>query len=162
MRHVRRFAEEIHRGVAEMKAEGDNEARMLETLASVLFFEGVAADALRRLASAVGESVFPAGTVVLREGDADGVGFLVVVSGVGAVRIGNREVGTVREGDHFGAVATIDGGARTATVTAVTELRCLILTDATFHELIHDHPCVAWRLLVYLAGLVGSSGGERR
>jgi CRP-like cAMP-binding protein len=145
--------------VAELKAGGrDDEARVLETLAAAPFLGGLTLEALRCLASEVGESVFPAGSVVLREGEADGVGFFLVVSGLGAVRIGDREVGTVREGEHFGAVATIDGGPRTATVCAVTELRCLVLTDAAFHELIHDHPCIGWKLLVYLAGLVRDSG----
>lgn len=102
--------------------------------------------------------MFPAGTAVVREGDSDGVGFFVVVSGVGAVRVGDREVRTVRAGDHFGAVATIDGGARTATVTAASELRCLIVADAAFHELVHDQPGIAWKLLVYLAGLIRASG----
>src|SRR5262249_13037133 len=127
MSHMKRFAEELRAEVAEMRADGrDDEARMLETLASVPFFDGIPAGALRCLASEVGESVFPAGSVVLREGDEDGVGFFVVVSGVGSVVIGEREVATIRWGDHFGAVATIDGGPRTATVRAVTELRCLI------------------------------------
>jgi CRP-like cAMP-binding protein len=159
MSQMRQLPDALQAEVAEMKADGRaDEARMLETLASVPFLDGVPLETLLCLAAEAGESVFPAGSVVLREGDADGVGFFVVVSGVGAVRIGDREVGTVREGDHFGAVATIDGGPRTATVCAVTELRCLILTDAAFHELIHDHPCIGWKLLVYLAGLVRASG----
>jgi len=159
MLHVERFAEARQVGVAELKTEGRAEkARMLETLASVAFFDGVPLEVLRRLAAVVGENMFPAGSVVVREGDTDGVGFFVVASGVGVVRVGDREVGRVREGDHFGAVATIDGGPRTATVYAVTELRCLILTDAAFHELIHDHPGIGWKLLVYLAGLVRASG----
>ena len=155
MRGVSRFADALEAEVRKMRAEGnDDEARMLETLAAVPFFEGVSPAALGILVSDVGESVFPAGSVVVQEGDTDGVGFFVVVSGVGSVRIGDREVRTVRDGDHFGAVATIDGGPRTATVCATSELRCLILTAATLHELAHDHPGVAWNLLVYLAGLV--------
>jgi CRP/FNR family cyclic AMP-dependent transcriptional regulator len=159
MLNMERFAEARQVEVAELKTEGrDDEARMLETLASVAIFDGVPPEVLRRLASDVGESAFPAGSVVVREGDSDGVGFFVVVSGVGVVRVGDHEVRTVREGDHFGAVATIDGGPRTATVCAATELRCLILADAAFHELIHDHPGIGWKLLVYLAGLVRASG----
>jgi CRP-like cAMP-binding protein len=142
-----------------MKAAGqDGEGRILVALASAPFLDGLPPEAVRCLASKVGEGVFPAGSVVVREGDSDGVGLFIVVSGVGAVRVGDREVATVRAGDHFGAVATIDGGARTATVFAVTELRCLILTDAAFHELVHDQPGVAWKFLVYLAGLVRASG----
>jgi CRP/FNR family cyclic AMP-dependent transcriptional regulator len=141
--------------IAELQAEGrDTEARVLETLAGVVLLDGVPLDVLRSLAFKAEKSVFPAGTEVVREGDADGVGLFVVVSGEGSVRVRGREVETVRAGDHFGAVATIDGGPRTASVRAVSELRCLVLTDATFHELVHDQPRVAWRLLVYLAGLV--------
>jgi CRP/FNR family cyclic AMP-dependent transcriptional regulator len=141
--------------IAELQAEGrDAEARVLETLAGVPLLDSVPLDVLRGLAFKAEKSVFPAGTEVVREGDADGVGLFVVVSGEGSVCVRGREVGTVRAGDHFGAVATIDGGPRTASVRAVSELRCLVLTDATFHELVHDEPGVAWQLLVYLAGLV--------
>lgn len=145
--------------VGKLVAEGRTaEARALETLAGVPVLASVPLEALRRLAFEVRESVFPAGTEVVREGDEDGVGFFVVVAGAGAVYAGERQVGTVAAGDHFGALATIDGGPRTATVRATTELRCLILTEASFHELVHDHPAVAWRLLIYLAGLVRAMG----
>jgi CRP-like cAMP-binding protein len=81
-------------------------------------------------------------------------------SPAGAVCVGERQVGTVAAGDHFGELATIDGGARTATVRATTELRCLILTDASFHELVHDNPAVAWKLLIHLAGLGRARGSS--
>jgi CRP-like cAMP-binding protein len=145
--------------VGELVAQGRTaEARALEALAGVPLLDGVPLETLRRLASEVRESVFPAGTAVVREGDEDGVGFFVVVAGEGAVYVGERRVATVEPGDHFGALATIDGGPRAATVRATTELRCLILTDATFHELVHDHPDAAWKLLVYLTGLVRAGG----
>ena len=141
--------------IDELLAEGrTSEARVLEALGQVPLLEGLPLEALRRLAFEVRESVFPAGTEVVREGDDDGVGFFVVVAGVGAVFVDGRQMGTVAAGDHFGALATIDGGPRTATVRATTELRCLILTDATFHELVHDNPAAAWKLLIYLSGLV--------
>ena len=147
--------EQLDTQIGELNAEGRAaEARALETLAGVPLLSSVPLEVLRRLAFEVRESVFPAGTAVVREGDEDGVGFFVVVAGEAAVSIGGQEVATVAAGGHFGALATIDGGPRTATVRATTELRCLILTDATFHELVHDHPAVAWKLLMYLAGLV--------
>ena len=141
--------------VGELLAEGrTTEAQALEALAQVPLLDGVPLEALRLLAVDACESVFPAGTEVVHEGDEDGVGFFVVVAGMGDVYVGERQVGMVEAGDHFGALATIDGGPRTATVRARTELRCLILTDASFHELVHDHPSAAWKLLVYLAGLI--------
>jgi CRP/FNR family transcriptional regulator, cyclic AMP receptor protein len=151
---VKENRETLDKDVEQLRADGRTaEARVLETLAEVPLFDTVPMQVLRRLAFEVRESVFPAGTEVVREGDADGVGFFVVVSGEGTVRVGGRAVGAVGTGDHFGALATIDGGTRTATVSATTELRCLILTAASFHELVHDHPGVAWKLLLYLADL---------
>jgi CRP-like cAMP-binding protein len=145
--------------VGELFAQGRTaEARALETLAEIPLLDSVPLEALRRLAFEVRETVFPAGTEVVREGDEDGVGFFVVVDGAGAIFVGEDQVGTVGAGDHFGALATIDGGPRTATVRATTELRCLILTDASFHELVHDYPDAAWKLLLYLAGLVRAGG----
>jgi CRP/FNR family transcriptional regulator, cyclic AMP receptor protein len=131
-----------------------SDADRSDLLADVALLDSVPADELRRIADDVRESVFPAGTEVVREGDDDGVGFFVVVAGQASVEVGGREVGSVGPGDHFGALSAIDGGPRTASVRATTELRCLILTAARFHELVHDHPGVAWRLLVYLAGIV--------
>jgi len=152
---VRDGRDTLDANLGELLAEGRTaEARALEALAQVPLLEGVPLEALRPLALAVCESVFPAGTEVVREGDEDGVGFFVVVAGVGEVYIGERQVGIVEAGDHFGALATIDGGPRTATVRARSELRCLVLTDAGFHELVHDQPSTAWKLLLYLAGLV--------
>lgn len=151
--------ETLDTDVGELLAEGKTaEARALETLAEIPLLDGVPLETLRRLAFEVRENVFPAGTEVVHEGDEDGVGFFVVVGGAGAVYVGERQVGTVQAGDHFGALATIDGGPRTATVRATTELRCLILADATFHELVHEHPAAAWKLLVYLTGLVRAGG----
>jgi CRP/FNR family cyclic AMP-dependent transcriptional regulator len=145
--------------IAGLRAKGrDSEARLLETLASVALLDSVPFAALRNLALEAESNVFPAGTEVVREGDTDGVGLFVVVSGEGSVRVEGQEVRTVRAGDHFGAVATIDGGPRTASVCAVSELRCLVLTDAAVHELVQGQPGVAWQLLVYLAGLVRTSG----
>jgi len=126
----------------------------VETLARVSLFEGVPIDVLRNLVAAGGKSLFPAGTEVVREGERDGVGFFVIVSGEGAVYVEGREAGSLGPGDFFGAVAAIDGRARTATVRATTDLRCIVVTDAALHELVHDHPGVAWRLLLYLSGLV--------
>jgi CRP-like cAMP-binding protein len=152
---VRGGRDTLDTDVGELLAEGRTaEARAHETLARVPLLEGVPLAALRPLAFEVRESVFPAGTEVVREGDEDGVGFFVVVAGAGEIYVGGRQVGTVVAGDHFGALATIDGGPRTATVRATTELRCLILTDASFRELVHDHPAAAWRLLVYLTSIV--------
>ena len=44
-------------------------------------------------------------------------------------------------------MALIDDGARTAQVTADTEVDCFVLPAWEFRAIVHDHPDVAWALL---------------
>ena len=52
-----------------------------------------------------------------------GVGFFIVSEGEASVSVDGSEVATIGPGDHFGELALISEGERTATVTATTRLR---------------------------------------
>jgi len=54
-------------------------------------------------------------------------------------------------GDFFGEIALIDDGARSATVTADTELVCQGLTLWDFKPLVQQNPAIAWALLQTIA-----------
>jgi len=58
---------------------------------------------------------------------------------------------TFGPGDHFGEVALIDGGPRSATVTATTDLVCYGLTFWEFRPLVERNGAIAWKLLQALA-----------
>ena len=57
-------------------------------------------------------------------------------------------------GDFFGEVAAIDGGARSATVVAITKVRCCLMPAAVFREAIDRDHHVRWRTMERLANLV--------
>ena len=65
------------------------------------------------------------------------------------VRGGERD--KLGPGDYFGEIALIDEGARSATVTADSELRCYGLTSWEFRPLVEGNAGIAWKLLETMA-----------
>lgn len=125
-----------------------------DLLAGVPFLAGLDRKHLERLARDFTERTFAAGSVAVREGDERGIGFFVVVEGEGTVTVGDKEVATVGPGDYFGEVALISDRVRTATVTATTDLRCLVMTMWDFRAFVQGDAEVAWKLLEHVGGML--------
>ena len=119
-------------------------------LQGVPLFAELSPPDLDQVARLFKERRFPAGETVTKEG-AGGAAFFVIGSGEAAVSIGGTERATLRPGDHFGEIALIDEGARTATITATTDLVCYGLTLWDFRPLVEAHPTIGWKLLQALA-----------
>ena len=117
-----------------------------EVLAKVPLFSMLSKKDLARLANNAHERTFPAGAV-LTEQDETGVTFGVIVEGQAAVSVHGRSARTLGPGDYFGEMALIDHSYRSATITADTELRCLMFTAWVFRPFALEHPEVAWALL---------------
>ena len=105
---------------------------------------------LQSLASSFKERTFSAGQEIASEG-AGGVGFFIIEDGRAKVSRHGEELATLGPRDYFGEIALIDAGARTATVTAETDLRCYGLTSWEFRPLVESNAGIAWKLLQQLA-----------
>jgi CRP-like cAMP-binding protein len=116
---------------------------------------------LEKLAKEFSERTFPAGSVVVRQGDDRGIGFFVIADGTATVSVDDEDVGKLGPGDHFGAVALIADRVRTATVTAETELHTYVMTMWDFRAFVQGDAEVAWNLLVQLAQMVQRQSGHR-
>ena len=106
---------------------------------------------LEKLAKDFTERTFPAGSVVVHEGEEHGIGFFVVADGEAVASVGGTEVSRLGPGSHFGEVALISDRVRTATVTAVTDLHCYVMTLWDFRSFVQGDADVAWKLLEQLA-----------
>ena len=122
----------------------------LELLQRVPLFADFERGELQRLARSFKQRIFEAGSTVALEGKT-GAGFFVIESGEATVFVHGAERGKLRPGDYFGEIALIDDGARSATVTADSELRCYGLTSWEFRPLVEGNASIAWKLLETMA-----------
>jgi len=131
-------------------------------LAGIPMFSGCTRKELAIVARASKEVRHRAGTVIAREGER-GIGLFLILDGECAVSIGGREKGRLGPSDFFGEIALLDGGPRTATVTAVTDVRLLGLTEWVFRGLLAEHPSIALKTLESVAGRLRAvaAAGER-
>jgi CRP/FNR family cyclic AMP-dependent transcriptional regulator len=109
---------------------------------------------LKRVAGRVRETTFLPGMTVLTEGKMGGVGFFIVVEGEASVSVDGKEVARLQPGDHFGELGLISKSVRTATVTALTSLTCLVMASWDFQNLVKQSPNTAWKLLQHVVNLL--------
>ena len=77
---------------------------------------------------------------------AAGYSFFVLREGTATVSIDGDEIRTLVAGDFFGELALLGDGRRTATVTAASPSRVLVLFGTEFRRLQREHPELAERI----------------
>jgi len=92
----------------------------------------------------------PAGKPLTKTGGS-GAEVLIVLCGTAICQVHGIEVARFGPGDFFGEVATLDGGPRTATVVASTDMDVLVLSRLEFDTLVRSSPEVAHRILRTMA-----------
>jgi CRP-like cAMP-binding protein len=122
----------------------------LELIRGVPLFATADDSFLQRLAEEFMERTYSAGETIAEEGES-GRTFVVIERGEVTVTVHGREVGRLGAGDAFGEMALIDKSARTATVTADTEVHGYQLPVWSFRPLVESHPEMAWALLETVA-----------
>jgi CRP-like cAMP-binding protein len=118
----------------------------LEHLRSVPLFAECSDRELRSIEKSVKEVHFPAGRLICEEGET-GAGLHVVIEGDTKVQVGGRTRRKMGPGAFFGEIALLDGGARTATVIAETDVTTLSLPVWSFKSILKEHPTMALKML---------------
>lgn len=124
-------------------------------LAGVPMFSACSRRELGIIQRAAKEVSHKAGAVIAREGER-GIGLFLILDGECSVSIGGKERARLGPGQFFGEIALLDGGPRTATVTAITDVRLLGLTEWVFRGLITEHSSIALKTLESIAGRLRS------
>lgn len=122
-------------------------------LKQVELFSGLDDKEAEKLAPLFKERTYAAGEAIAEEGK-HGVGFFVIESGTAKVTVRGEDRRTLGPGSHFGEVALIDDGARTATVTAESDVKAHVLVAWDFRTLVKDDPDLSWGLLRGVAAIL--------
>jgi CRP-like cAMP-binding protein len=133
---------------------------VVDALAQVPMLSSLDRRHLEKLAKDFTERTFPAGTVIVRQGEERGIGFFVIADGQAIVSVDGAEVSRLGPGTHFGAIALIADRVRTATVTADTDLHCYVMTLWDFRSFVQGDAEVAWKLLEQLAGMLQKASAQ--
>jgi len=108
---------------------------MLDTLARIDLFADLNVERCREFLTVARRLDFPAGALVIREGQA-GDRFYIVVDGEAEVTRGDVAVKLHGPGDFFGETALVTGAPRSADVRARTALRLLAIDKVDFLALV--------------------------
>jgi CRP/FNR family cyclic AMP-dependent transcriptional regulator len=121
----------------------------IELLKSVPLFAGCSKSELRQLAMNADEIDLRTGYVFVREGRT-GREFFVLIEGSAEVTAKGKKLGDLNGGDWFGEIALLTKVPRTATVTATSPTRSLVLTDRSFRRVVETMPSIALKVLASL------------
>ena len=117
-----------------------------ELLKNVPLFAGCSKAELQRIASLADELDLAEGATLIREGER-GREFIVVADGTVRVTRNGRKVRDLGAGDFIGEIALVADVPRTATVTATSPVRLLVVTDRAFRGLLEQMPSIAKKVL---------------
>ena len=118
----------------------------IELLKRVPLFAGCSKAELREVALSADELDLRDGYVLTREGK-PGREFFVLVEGTARVTRDGKKVADLEGGDWFGEIALLTYQPRTATVTATSPVRVLVITDRAFRRVVETMPRIALKVL---------------
>ena len=127
-----------------------NQNTKAEALRKAPLFEGLSKKELLEVARVTEDLHVPAGTVLCKE-DTLGREFYVIVDGTIDVTRGGKKIATRGAGDFVGEIALLTSARRTATVTAATPVRCLILMRGDFRRVLDENRSIERKVMEALA-----------
>jgi CRP-like cAMP-binding protein len=105
---------------------------------------------LRRVAAIARVVEAPAGSVLTRTGE-PGEEFFLILDGAATVDVPGRRRSRLGPSDFFGEMSLLDGEPRSATVTADTDVRLLVIVRRNFQALLREVPELTQTILAVLS-----------
>jgi ATP-binding cassette subfamily B protein len=93
---------------------------------------------------------FPPRRTIIQQGDPADRFYVIARGAVSVIRSddadGKRRVAVLKDGDHFGEIALLEGGPRTSTVTTLQPTVLLTLSRERFRQVLDRDPALLERI----------------
>jgi len=122
----------------------------VELIKKVPLFAGLSKRELEQIAAIADEIDLREGKELTRQGKSASE-FFVLLEGSADVTKDGQRINQLGDGDFFGEIALVSRSPRTATVTATSPIRTLVITDRSFRRLLEDSPETQLKVLEALA-----------
>jgi CRP-like cAMP-binding protein len=129
-------------------------------LSKVPLFAGCVTREMQEIGRLADEVTVRAGKVLAKEG-AVAHEFYVIVEGSIEISRKGKRLRTLGPGDFFGELALLGKVPRTATATALTPSRLLVVGHREFTTLLADHAGIQEKVLRTVAGWVAQAAPDR-
>jgi serine/threonine protein phosphatase PrpC len=118
----------------------------IDVLRKIPLFEHLTYREANEVIAVAHTRTFPAGALVVREGDPGGDLF-VLLEGRVSVEQGGLPIASLGDGGHFGEMGLVDAGPRSASVRALEPLRAMVIHRDDMLALMQREPTLAVKLL---------------
>jgi CRP-like cAMP-binding protein len=132
----------------------------LTMLSKVPLFAGLGTRDLRDVGRLADEVTVRAGKVLAKEG-ASAEEFFIILDGTVLISRGGRHIRDLGPGDFFGELAMLGKVPRTATATASTSTRLLVVGHREFTTLLASQPTIQGKILRVVASWIASLTPDR-
>ena len=121
-----------------------------EFLARVPIFANCTAEEIAAISGVAQDAGFQAGQIIVTQGT-PGQAFYLILSGRVEILRDGQSLGAFGPGDFFGEMSLLDQAPRSATIRAIEESTCLMLSSWDFKALLEKYPSIAVKLLEVLS-----------
>jgi CRP-like cAMP-binding protein len=116
----------------------------------VPIFANCSAEEIAAITAVAQESFFQPGQIIVTQGTPGQAFYLILTGRVEILRDGTS-LGAFGPGDFFGEMSLLDQAPRSATIRAIEQTECLMLSSWDFKGLLERYPSIAIKLLEVLS-----------
>ena len=129
-----------------------------ERLKDISFFEGLSSDELQELGRWTDEVDVPQGKVLIEQGSFPSE-FFVIQDGTADVAQDGEKIRSLGPGDFFGEIALVETHRRTASVTAASPMKVVVMTAHHFRTMESELPHAAEQIRAKIDERLDSDAG---